>query len=138
MNGNVLIKKSSTILELKQSIVRWLNDLKVSGDHRRMVLMSESYRLDNNKTVEGLVIDIGWYRTNVRSWEREVRGNGSHSATHHTPALLTSQPDCLCQRLAASRGMSAAWSWAHVRARHLCPSAAAVTMQMPDTDRRHC
>lgn len=26
----------------------------------------------NNKTVEGFVIDIGWYRTNVRSWEREV------------------------------------------------------------------
>jgi hypothetical protein len=26
----------------------------------------------NNKTIEGFVIDIGWYRTNVRSWEREV------------------------------------------------------------------
>lgn len=26
----------------------------------------------NNKVVEGFVIDIGWYRTNVRSFEREV------------------------------------------------------------------
>jgi MscS family membrane protein len=24
------------------------------------------------QTVEGFVIDVGWYRTNVRSWEREV------------------------------------------------------------------
>lgn len=26
----------------------------------------------NNKTVEGFVIDIGWYRTLIRSFEREV------------------------------------------------------------------
>ncbi len=26
----------------------------------------------NNKVVEGFVIDIGWYRTNLRSFEREV------------------------------------------------------------------